>query len=64
MMSEHEQETTGGQDDAEATTETTTATTKGAGYHVSDLTEGQKPDPLGDASLTAQERATATSDAD
>lgn len=27
-------------------------------YHVSDLSEGQEPDPLGDARLTAQERAT------
>jgi hypothetical protein len=28
-------------------------------YHVSDLSEGQEPDPLADSSLTAQERATA-----
>lgn len=28
-------------------------------YHVSDLAEDQEPDPLGDAKLTAQERATA-----
>ena len=32
---------------------------KDKAYHVSDLGEGQEPDPLGDASLTAQERATA-----
>jgi hypothetical protein len=33
---------------------------RGKGYHVSDLTEGQEPDPLGDASLSARERAGAT----
>lgn len=31
----------------------------GRGYHVSDLPDGAEPDPLGDASLTPEQRATA-----
>jgi hypothetical protein len=51
------------QDDAQTAPKGRKARAKtGDGYHVSDLTEGQVPDPLGDASLTARERATATGD--
>lgn len=56
-MSETENENTQ-QDDTEAAAP---APSEG-GYQVTDLAEGQKPDPLGDASLSAQERATATGD--
>jgi hypothetical protein len=38
----------------------TTGGTKDAPYHVSDLSDDQVPDPLGDASVTAHERAGAT----
>lgn len=60
-MSEPEQEQPT-QEQEQPTEEPTEQTGGGDGYHVSDLTEGQKPDPLGDASLSAKERATATSD--
>jgi hypothetical protein len=46
----------------EATETTDDAPAKDAPYHVSDLTDGQVPDPLGDSSLSADERARATSD--
>lgn len=35
---------------------------KGTGYSATDLPEGAEPDPLGDASLSARERAGASGD--
>jgi hypothetical protein len=48
-------------DKAKSDREAKAKTDKDAPYHVSDLPEGAEPDPLGDASLTALERATASS---